>query len=98
MEIYAKHQKCREFQSKTNLYEVEPLGRVYESWMNLSDVSDKKKARILDFDELKGKKLYAQYVRENDKTYWKMYIVDHTTINTLYVETSALNPIRLHKP
>lgn len=96
--ICTKHKNWREFQNATNLYEVEPLGRATTSWMNLSDVSNNKKARILDFNELKGKKIYAKFVRANDKRYWKMYIVDYTTVNILYVETSALNPIGLYKP
>lgn len=96
--IYTKHKNWREFENETNLYEVEPIGRAAASWMNLSDVSQKSKSKPLDFEQLKGKKLYAKFVRANDKTYWKMYISAYGNISILYVETSALNPVRLHKP
>lgn len=94
----AKHKNWLDFQNETGLYEVEPFGRVVASWLELSDVANSQKARALDFSELKGKKLYAKFVRVNDKSYWKMYIVEHINISILYVETSALNPIRLYKP
>ncbi|MBQ2836183.1 MAG: hypothetical protein IJE68_05055 [Clostridia bacterium] len=97
-DICTKHKNWLEFQNETGLYEVEPLGRVIASWIKLSDVSDSQKARTLDFSELKGKKLYARFVRVNNKSYWKMYIVDYTNVSIVYVETSALDPIRLHKP
>ena len=93
-----KHKNWREFENETSLYEVEPIGRAAESWMNLSDVSEKNKSKPLDFEQAKGKKLYARFVRINDKSYWKMYIVDQITVNIVYIPTGALNPIRLYKP
>lgn len=86
------------FMKETNLYEVEPIGRSTFSWMNLEDVPDEKEARVLDFNELRGKKLYARFVRAGDRSYWKMYIVDSQSVQVLYVNTFALDPGRLYKP
>ena len=93
-----KHKNWREFENETNLYEVEPISQIAASWMNLSDVSDNSKSKTLDFQQLKRKKLYAKFVRANNKSYWKMYIIDYSTISIVYVETAMLNPIRLYKP
>lgn len=83
----------REFQNETNLYHVEPLVGSTASWLNFSEVLNNKCAIPLHFQELKGKKLYAKFVREGEKSCWKMYIVDKNNVSILYVESRALNPV-----
>ena len=84
-----------EFKKETNLYCVEPLVGVTVSWLNLSDVCDNTKGIPLHFEELKGKRLYAKYMREGENNCWKMYIVGNANanVNILYVEPGALNPV-----
>lgn len=87
-----------DFKNETNLYIVEPIVRTTPSWRVLSEVSNYKKSIPLHFQELKGKKLYAKFVREGEKSYWKLYIVDNSTTSVLYVETGALNPVGQYQP
>lgn len=86
------------FLKETNLYEVEPISRSTQSWMDLADVPDEGKARTLDLTQLRGKKLYAKFVRKGDRSYWRMYIVDCQSVQILYVNTFVLEPGRLYKP
>ena len=88
----------REFKKETNLYVVEPLTKTTVSWKELSDVSDNKKATILDLTELKGMNLYAKLVNQGECRYWKLFIVFHKKVDILYVETFALNPINVYIP
>ena len=83
----------RDFQNETNLYHVEPLVGATASWLEFSEVLNNKSAIPLHFQELKGKRLYAKFVREEEKSCWKMYIVDHNNVSILYVESRALNPV-----
>ena len=85
-----------DFKNETNLYVVEPLIDSTASWFDFSDVLNNQNAIPLHFQELKGKRLYAKFVREGDKSCWKMYIVDMNTVNILYVESRALNPVRTY--
>ena len=82
-----------EFKKETDLYLVEPLAEATASWHNFSDVLNGKNAIPLQFQVLKGKRLYAKYVREGETSCWKMYIVDKNNISILYVEPGALNPV-----
>ena len=88
----------REFKKETNLYEVEPLTKTTVSWKEISDVSDNKKATILDLTELKGRNLYAKLVAKGGNRYWKLFIVFHEKVDILYVETFALNPVSIYIP
>lgn len=83
-----------------NLYEVEPMGGkpTAMSWMNKSDVSDKKEAREIDFRQMNGMKLYAKFERIGEKSFWKTYIVSMGHVEIVYVETSDLNPIGPYRP
>lgn len=89
-----------DFKKETNLYFVEPLVGSTPSWFNLSDVSNTHMAIPLHFQELKGKKLFAKFVRdkEDEKSCWKMFIVDNSSVSILYVEPGALNPIGKYQP
>ena len=87
-----------EFKNETNLYLVEPLVDTTASWFDFSDVLNNKKAIPLHFQELKGQRLYAKYVREGEKSCWKMYIVGKNNISILYVESRALNPVGQYQP
>lgn len=89
----------REFEREKELYEVEPLGKPTTlSWQNLSEIDDEEEARVLDFRQLNGKKMCATPVRRGEHTYWKLYIVDHKYVSIVYVESFALNPIRMYRP
>jgi hypothetical protein len=85
-----------DFKNETNLYLVEPLVEATASWFNFSEVLNNKKAIALHFQSLKGKRLYAKFVREGEKSCWKMYIVDNKNVSILYVESRALNPVRTY--
>ena len=87
-----------EFKKETNLYLVEPLAEATASWQKFSDVLNGKNAIPLQFQVLKGKRLYAKYVREGETSCWKMYIVDNSNISILYVESRSLNPIGKYQP
>ena len=87
-----------DLKKETNLYMVEAITRTTPSWRLLSEVSDPKKSIPLHFEELTGKKLYAKFVREGEKSYWKLFIIDNSTVNVLYVETGTLNPVGKYQP
>ena len=94
-----KETKSRiEFKRETNLYVVEPIVKATSSWRKLSDTEEAKKAIPLHFQEIKGKELYAKFVREENKSYWKLFIVDNSSVSILYVETGALNPVGKYQP
>ena len=85
------------FRKAKNLYVVEPIVQFSASWLEMSDVPDMKKARTLHFKELKGKKLYAKFVRIGEKSFWETYIVDHTNVSIIYLPTFSLNPVTMYK-
>ena len=75
----------RQFREEKSLYVVEPIVQYAASWMNISDVTEIEKSKILFFDELKGKELYAKDVRVDENTYWKTYIVQTLVLLALIV-------------
>ena len=83
----------RQFREEKNLYVVEPIVQYSASWMDISDVTEIGKSKILFFNELEGKELYAKDVRVDENTYWKTYIVDHEYVNIIYLPAFALNPV-----
>ena len=85
------------FQKESNLYQVEPLTSATVCWSDLADVTDMQKAASLHFSELKGKELYAKFVRVNGKSYWKLYIKGIERMDVVYVQTATLNPIGKYK-
>ena len=87
-----------DLKKETNLYMVEPIVKATPSWRILSEVSNPKKSIPLYFEELKGKKLYAKFVREEERSYWKLFILDNNMVSVLYVETGTLNPLGKFQP
>ena len=81
-----------QFREEKDLYVVVPIVLYSASWRELSDVLDINKSKILHFEELKGKELYAKITRVGGELFWKTYIVDHDYVNILYFPTFALNP------
>ena len=85
------------FQKETTLYRVEPIISMTVCWSDISDVQDMQKSKNLYFSELKGKELYATFVRVNAKSYWKLYIKGIEQMDIVYVQTATLNPVGIYK-
>ena len=60
------------------------------AWRNLSDVGESKLAKTLDFGQLKGKKIYAKFVRKGNQGCWEMHIDAFGVKSIVYVDTFVL--------
>jgi len=82
-----------EYQNETNIFVAEPNTRATNSWITLNDIPDENKATLLFFNVLEEEKakVYMTYVRKDDQTYVKLYIILYGVVNVLYVEKHAVS-------
>lgn len=86
----------REFLRDTRMYVVEALTKSTLSWQTLDDAGKEEKSKILCFEPLMGKQLYASFCRKGDESYAKLYIVSKCDVNILYIPSSSINPIKMY--
>ena len=82
----------KELKKEKLLYEVKPFEMIADFWENIEDFPSEYKSKRLFFSDLEGKKLFAVFVKENGKEFWKLYIVgEKSEIQRVFVRLNALN-------